>query len=108
MAVYSTPERIALTLLQLADSIGTPGADRSVRLRPLTHQTIAEYVCTSREIVTFHMNRLRTNGIVRYSRFIDIRADALTQVLKERGETSATCRKPAHMSTEAGPPPCCS
>jgi CRP/FNR family transcriptional regulator, cyclic AMP receptor protein len=35
---------------------------------PLTHETLAQYVGTSREIVTHYMNRLRRGGFVRYTR----------------------------------------
>src|SRR5205807_4847945 len=59
MAVYKTPERVMLALIQLADSLGSPMADGSTRIVSLTHHTIAEFVGTSREIVTFQLNRLR-------------------------------------------------
>jgi len=86
MAVYKTPERVMLALLQLAASVGTPMEDGATRIGSLTHHTIAEYVGTSREIVTFQMNRLRRIGLLRYSRrFIDIYAPAIEQKLKEQG-----------------------
>src|SRR5205085_7418533 len=68
MAIYKTPERVMLALVQLADSLGTPMADGSTRVSALTHHTIAEFVGTSREIVTFQLNRLRRMGMLRYSR----------------------------------------
>jgi CRP-like cAMP-binding protein len=86
MAVHKTPERVMLALLQLAASAGTPMVDGSTRIGSLTHHTIAEYVGTSREIVTFQMNRLRRMGLLRYSRkFIDIQAPAMQQTLREQG-----------------------
>ena len=52
----------------------------------LTHNTIAEFVGTSREIVTFQMNRLRRLGLVRYSRkHIDVYALAMRENLREQG-----------------------
>lgn len=88
MAVHKTPERVMLALMQLAEDLGSPTADGSVRIASLTHHTIAEYVGTSREIVTFQMNRLRRMGLLRYSRrFIDINTTALHDVLKEAGVT---------------------
>jgi CRP-like cAMP-binding protein len=88
MAVHKTPERVMLALVQLADDLGSPTADGSVRIASLTHHTIAEYVGTSREIVTFQMNRLRRMGLLRYSRkFIDINMMALQEVLREGGIT---------------------
>jgi CRP-like cAMP-binding protein len=88
MAVYKTPERMVLALLQLACDLGTEMPDGTVRIASLTHHTLAEYVGTSREIVTFQMNRLRRLGLIRYSRqFIDISPKALREVLK--GQASA-------------------
>jgi CRP/FNR family cyclic AMP-dependent transcriptional regulator len=86
MAVYKTPERVMLALLQLADSVGSPNLDGSTRVGSLTHHTISEYVGTSREIVTFQMNRLRRLGLLRYSRkHIDIYARAIQDSLREQG-----------------------
>jgi Mn-dependent DtxR family transcriptional regulator len=57
-----------------------------LRVASLTHNTIAEFVGTSREIVTFQMNRLRRLGLVRYSRkHIDVYALAMRENLREQG-----------------------
>lgn len=86
MAVYKTPERVMLALLQLADSLGTAMPDGATRVGSLTHHTIAEYVGTSREIVTFQLNRLRRLGLLRYSRkHMDIYAHALQDMLRDQG-----------------------
>jgi len=86
MAIYKTPERVMLALVQLAGDLGTPMADGAIRVGSLTHHTIAEYVGTSREIVTFQMNRLRRLGLIRYSRrFIDIYSQAMKEQLREQG-----------------------
>jgi len=86
MAIYKTPERVMVSLLQLANSLGTPTADGAVRIGALTHHTIAEYVGTSREIVTFQLNRLRRLGMLRYSRkHMDIYADAIKESLRQQG-----------------------
>jgi CRP/FNR family transcriptional regulator, cyclic AMP receptor protein len=88
MAVHKTPERVMLALLQLADDLGSPLPDGSMRLASLTHHTIAEYVGTSREIVTFQMNRLRRQGMLNYTRkYIDIYTGALQESLREAGVT---------------------
>ena len=85
MAVHKTPERVMLALLHLAGSLGTPNADGSARVASFTHQTIAEYVGTSREVVTFQMNRLRRMGMLRYSRkTIDIYSRSLEEALRGR------------------------
>jgi CRP/FNR family transcriptional regulator len=86
MAVHKTPERVMLALLQLAADLGNAMPDGSTRVASLTHHTIAEFVGTSREIVTFQMNRLRRMGLIRYSRkFIDIYTAAMRENLKQQG-----------------------
>lgn len=86
MAVHKTPERVMLALSQLARSLGTPLPDGSTRIASLTHHTIAEYVGTSREIVTYQMNRLRRLGLIRYTRrYIDVYVPALEQLLRQQG-----------------------
>lgn len=88
MAIHKTPERVMLALVQLADDLGSPMADGASRVASLTHHTIAEYVGTSREIVTFQMNRLRRLGMIRYSRkYIDVYSQAMKDQLREQGIT---------------------
>lgn len=86
MATDKTPERVALTLLRFARRQSLQNIeDGSVRIAPMTHQLISEYVGTSREIVTFQMNQLRHQGLIRYSRKgIDVFADALQAHLHKR------------------------
>src|SRR5947209_18873667 len=86
MAIYKTPERVMLALVQLADSLGSPMNDGATRVAALTHHTVAEYVGTSREIVTFQLNRLRRLGMIRYSRkHMDIYTGAIKETLPEHG-----------------------
>jgi CRP/FNR family cyclic AMP-dependent transcriptional regulator len=86
MAVYKTPERVMLALIQLADALGSPMADGSIRVPALTHHTIAEFVGTSREIVTFQLNRLRRLGMLRYSRkHMDVYTRSIQDVLRNQG-----------------------
>jgi CRP/FNR family transcriptional regulator, cyclic AMP receptor protein len=86
MAAYKTPERVMLALMQLADSLGSSMPDGAVRVGSLTHQTIAEYVGTSREVVTFELNRLRRLGLLRYSRqYMDIYMWPMRDMLREQG-----------------------
>ena len=86
MAVYNTPERVGLALLQLAASLGSPMPDGATRISTLTHHTIAEYVGTSREIVNLQLNKLRRLGMVVYSRkFIDVYVSALQETLRAQG-----------------------
>jgi CRP/FNR family transcriptional regulator, cyclic AMP receptor protein len=85
IAIYKTPERVMLSLVHLANTLGKPMEDGVVRVASLTHHTLAEFVGTSREIVTFQMNRLRRLGLIRYSRqHIDIYVKSMEDALRER------------------------
>ena len=82
-ALDKTPERVIRSLLRFADRLGTRTEDGSIKIPPLIHQVISEYVGTSREIVTFQMNHLRQKGFLRYSRKgIQVYADALREYLQ--------------------------
>ena len=84
-AVDKTPERVVRALLRFADRLGTRSEDGSITIPPLTHQILSEFVGTSREIVTFHMNHLRQKGYLRYSRKgIQIYVEALREHLQQR------------------------
>jgi CRP/FNR family cyclic AMP-dependent transcriptional regulator len=67
-ALDKTPERVVRAVLRFADRTGIRSQDGSLEVPPLTHQLLSEYVGTSREIVTFHMNQLRQKGVLSYSR----------------------------------------
>lgn len=64
----SIERRLARTLVRFSERLGTMEEDGSLRLMPFTHELLSRYVGTSREIVTQHMNRLRRQGCVSYSR----------------------------------------
>lgn len=86
MAVHKTPERVMVALIQLADQMGTLQPDGATRVPSFTHRTVAEYVGTSREIVTYQMNRLRRSGLVRYTRrYIEVLTPAMIEALREQG-----------------------
>jgi CRP-like cAMP-binding protein len=96
-ALDKTPERVVRSLLRFADRLGTRTEDGSIKIPPLTHQVISEYVGTSREIVTFQMNYLRQKGMLRYSRKgIQVYADALREHL-----AAAVHEQPAWTDTTA-------
>lgn len=83
LAVDKTPQRVALILLRFAGRLGKRGSDGASRIPPFTHQLLSEYLGTSREIVTFQMNRLRQQGLLRYSRKgIEVFEDALGEHLR--------------------------
>lgn len=82
-ALDKTPERVVRALLRFGDRLGTRTEDGSMKIPPLTHHVISEYVGTSREIVTFQMNQLRQKGYLRYSRKgIQVYSDALREHLQ--------------------------
>jgi len=84
-ALDKTPERVVRSLLRFAERLGSRMEDGSIKIPPLTHQVISEYVGTSREIVTFQMNHLRQKGYLRYSRKgIQVYADALREHLNNQ------------------------
>jgi CRP/FNR family cyclic AMP-dependent transcriptional regulator len=84
LAQEDTAARVARTLLRFADRLGARQADGSLRIPPLTHQLLSEYVGTSRELVTFHMNDLRRQGYLDYSRTdIRVRPETLREYLRQ-------------------------
>jgi CRP/FNR family transcriptional regulator len=83
-------ERIIRGLLRFAHRLGEAAEDGSVRIPPLSQQLISEYVGTSREIVTLHMNQLRQQGLMRYSRKgINVYPDALARQLQQEESKQA-------------------
>ena len=67
--------------------------DGAIGIPPLTHQVLAQYVGTTREIITFQMNQLRQKGLLRYSRKgIQIYPDALREYLHVLGHQTADFR----------------
>ena len=88
MAICKTPERVALALVQLSEALGSREEDGAMRMGGLTHHTLAEYVGTSREIVTFQLNRLRRLGMLKYTRkYIDVYSQAIIESLREHSLT---------------------
>jgi CRP/FNR family transcriptional regulator, cyclic AMP receptor protein len=82
-ALDKTPERVVRSLLGFAERMGTRNDDGSIGIPPLTHQIIAQYVGTTREIISFQMNQLRHRGLLTYSRKgIQIDANALREYLR--------------------------
>ena len=99
-ALDKTPERVVRALLRFGERLGTRTDDGSMKIPPLTHQAISEYVGTSREIVTFQMNHLRQKGFLRYSRKgIQVYMEALRQHLQE--QTGQQIAWPQHAEAAA-------
>ena len=60
--------RLARSLVRFAEHFGVLEDDGSLRMPPFTHELLAQYVCTSREVITLYMTRFRRQGYLRYSR----------------------------------------
>jgi CRP-like cAMP-binding protein len=68
LAIDQISQRLVRALLRLGDRFGENNGGSKVRLMPITHELLAKYVGTSREIVTQHMSQLRRKGVLDYSR----------------------------------------
>jgi CRP-like cAMP-binding protein len=89
-SIDTIERRLARSLLRFSERLGTPEEDGSVRMMPFTHVLLSRYVGTSREIVTYYMNRFRRQGYVSYSqRGIVLYGDTLRTVLDRTGPGSA-------------------
>jgi len=79
-------KRLALSLIRFAERLGKPQEDGSIQMDPLTHEVLAQYVGTSRELITCHMTKFRKDGYLSYSRrAIVVYADALKAWVRENG-----------------------
>jgi CRP/FNR family transcriptional regulator len=68
LSVDSIDKRLARTLVRFSERLGTPRTDGGVDMEPLTHELLAQYVGTSRELVTCRMANFRRQGYLQYSR----------------------------------------
>jgi CRP/FNR family cyclic AMP-dependent transcriptional regulator len=81
-AIDSIERRLARSLLRFSERLGTQEEGGSVSMMPLTQQMLSQYVGTTREIVSHHMNRFRKSGYVSYSRRgISLHRETLQTVL---------------------------
>ena len=84
LSVDNIARRLAHSLLRFGERLGTQGQDGTVSMPPFTHELLAQYVGTSREIVTHYMSQFRREGLLRYSRAgIAIHRAALAAWLNE-------------------------
>ena len=68
LATDQISQRLVKVLLRLGNQFGTYDDTMTLHLMPLTHELLARYVGTSREIITQHMSQLRRDGMLAYSR----------------------------------------
>lgn len=75
--------RLARALIRFGDRLGQKAEDGSVQMIPFTHELLAQYVGTSREIVTHYMNLFRRQGHLKYSRKgILLNAESMQEFLR--------------------------
>ena len=85
LAIDQISQRLVRALLRLGDRFGETNGGSKVRLMPITHELLAKYVGTSREIVTQHMSQLRRKGVLDYSRAgIEFEPAELKKALRTR------------------------
>jgi CRP/FNR family transcriptional regulator len=68
--VDTIDRRLARALIRFSERLGTetgPG-DGAFRMPPFTHELLAQYVGTSRELITTYMNQFRREGYLKFSR----------------------------------------
>jgi CRP-like cAMP-binding protein len=78
----SSEKRLARTLLLMADS-GKPNEPKTL-IPPVTQETLAEMVGTTRSRVSFFMNRFRNLGLVEYKDRIQVHKPRLKAVLVDQ------------------------
>jgi CRP-like cAMP-binding protein len=76
----SSEKRLARTLLLMAE-IGKPGETQSM-IPPITQETLAEMVGTTRSRVSFFMNRFRDLGLISYKERIRVHRPRLQAALR--------------------------
>ncbi len=82
--------RLVRTLLRFAERLGQAEPDGSVHMRPFTHELLAQYIGTSREIVTHWMARFQRQELVRYSRTgMLLHPDRLRKWMESERESAA-------------------
>jgi CRP-like cAMP-binding protein len=82
--------RLARSLVSLSERLGEPNENGSIQMAALTHELLSQYVGTSREGITHHMNYFRRKGYLKYSRKgITLYRDALKEWLREENQVAA-------------------
>ena len=78
----SSEKRLARILLLMAE-FGKPG-DRETSIPPVTQETLAEMIGTTRSRVSFFMNRFRKLGFISYNGRIQVHKSLLNVVLLDQ------------------------
>jgi hypothetical protein len=78
----SSERRLARILLLMAD-FGKPG-EHQMQLPPVTQETLAEMIGTTRSRVSFFMNRFRDHGFIEYNGRIRVHKSLLNVILHDQ------------------------
>jgi CRP/FNR family cyclic AMP-dependent transcriptional regulator len=78
----SSEKRLARILLMMAE-FGKPG-ERTTDIPPITQETLAEMIGTTRSRVSFFMNRFRKLGFIDYNGRIQVHKSLLNAVLLDK------------------------
>lgn len=82
-------QRLTRALVRFAERFGNDAGDGTVKLEAFTHEFLSQYVGTSRETVTHHMNRFKREGYLQYSRKgMSLQQNALTAWQTEQSTTA--------------------
>jgi CRP/FNR family transcriptional regulator, cyclic AMP receptor protein len=85
----SSEKRLARILLLMAE-FGQPGEEQTL-IPPITQETLAEMIGTTRSRVSFFMNRFRKMGFIQYDGRIQVHKSLLNVVLHDQpSEENAT------------------
>jgi CRP-like cAMP-binding protein len=83
--------RLRRALVRFAGRFGGEAEDGTVKMEALTHEFLAQYVGTSREIVSQYMSKFKRTGYLQYSRNeISLQQSALIAWQTERSKNALT------------------
>jgi len=81
--LFNSSERRLARILLLMAQYGKPGTPE-VQIAPVTQETLADMIGTTRSRVSFFMNRFRKLGYIEYNGHIQVNKSLLTVVLHDR------------------------
>jgi CRP/FNR family transcriptional regulator, cyclic AMP receptor protein len=94
----SSEKRLARILLLMAE-FGQPGEEQTL-ISPITQETLAEMIGTTRSRVSFFMNRFRKMGFIEYNGRIQVHKSLLNVVLHDQPSEENATSAPLLSSSE--------
>jgi len=88
----SSEKRLARILLLMAE-FGQPGKEKTL-IPPITQETLADIIGTTRSRVSFLMNRFRKLGFITYNGRIEVNKSLLNVILYDRASDGKTQETP--------------